>query len=95
MILIGGNRSTWRKPFLSVTLSTTNVRRTELGSNPTLRGEKIRIIVLKGPVRTARYTPTVQVIRKEQVLLCREMIASCCKNHMEHKNATCRQKVEF
>jgi len=79
MILTGESRSTRRKPCLSVTLSTTNIRRTELGSNAALRGEKIKLILFIGPVLTAQYTPPVVVMKKEQVLLCREMITGFCK----------------
>jgi hypothetical protein len=55
MILTGEYRNTWRKPFLSVTLSITNVRRTEMGSNPGLRGEKIRIIIINCVERSSSY----------------------------------------
>jgi len=87
MILTGENQ----KPCLSVTLSTTNVRRTELGSNPALRGEKIKLIVFRGPVRNPRYTPSVRVMKKKQVFLYREMITGCCKIIWNTK----MQSVEF
>ena len=40
MKLTGENRSTWGKACPSATLSTTNPKWTDLGSNPCLRGER-------------------------------------------------------
>ena len=39
IILTGENRSTWRKPCPSTTLSTTNLKRADLASNPGPRWE--------------------------------------------------------
>ena len=66
MILTGENRSTRRKSCLSVILSTKNNRRTQLGSNTALRGEKIKLIMFIRPVRTARHTPPVAVMKKSR-----------------------------
>ena len=42
MIVTEEGLITDRKPHFSVTLSTTNPTRTDLGANPALRGEEVR-----------------------------------------------------
>jgi hypothetical protein len=62
MILTGDYRSTWRKPCLSATLSTTNSTWTDTGSNPGLRDatEKLPYIVKSIVLsKSIRYTLTL------------------------------------
>jgi len=60
----------------------------------TLCGQKVDI-VFKDPVRTAQQTHFVSVIKTNQLMLYREIIAVCSQIHTKHINTLCGQKVDI
>ena len=47
------------------------------------------------PVRTAKETQSVSVIKTSQLMLCREIMAVCSEIHTKHINTLCGQNVEL
>jgi hypothetical protein len=111
MILTRGNWRTRSKTCPSATWSTINLTLTGLGSNPSLRGQrpatnflsqgtalrrpKLTRIAFKDPVCTAQQTQFISVLKTNQLMLYREIIAVCSEIHIKHINTLCVQNVEF
>jgi hypothetical protein len=52
-------------------------------------------IVYKDSVRTSQETYYVSDTKPKWLMLLREIVAVCCKNHTEHTNTRCGQNAEF
>ena len=74
-----GNRSTRRKTYLSVTLSTTNLTRAGPESSVCLPGERLEInINLHYSVCSARWTLDASITKINRWILCREIMVVYC-----------------
>jgi hypothetical protein len=54
-----------------------------------------RRIIYKDLVRTTKYTHSVSVIKTNQLMLYREIIAVCSQIHTKRINTLCGQNVEL
>jgi hypothetical protein len=102
MILTGKNWITGREPCPTATLST-KLTRTDLGSNPCLRGDRPwinrlnhnkGIIHYKTGIPTAEYRVCGPTADASQLKLYSEKIAVCSQIHTKHINTLCGQNVK-
>jgi len=85
MILTGENRSSWRKPFPSANLSTTNPTRTGLGLKPELRGETPATNRLRhgsSPIRLCRSVRLPRICESLQVFGSQFLSQSICRPYL-------------